>query len=395
MLQKKNALPDKIACKIQPGNDILFTMNKKLKVAFIITGITFVILGIAIALFIKNANRIIKHELEAFLGKDFSVERIDLHWGKVEAFDISFRNPAGREVFKTDRLTLEADFIGLFKKEYILSNLSIVNPYLFLEKNPKGNLMNPFQKKGPSREREKPMPPVFFKKIEVTNGSLDYLNRSVSSKGVLTKLRNVEFDFKDLTFPLKDNFSGYALSANIPGKQKTGTLRSNGKIKLLNKDMDGKIEIKKLDITEFKPYYQKKGDVNVTNGTLDMNMDVKIKSNKINAPGKAALKDIEFERGSGLGSTFLNLPLSAVISFLKNHDNEIVVNFVVEGDLNNPKFNLRESLMNKISIGMAEKLGLSIQRIGESIVETGAEGAKEVGKSIQGIGEGIKRIFER
>jgi hypothetical protein len=239
------------------------------------------------------------------------------------------------------------------------------------------------------------MPPVFFKKIEVTNGSLDYLDRSVLSKGVLTKLRNVEFDFKDLTFPLKDNFSGYSLSANIPGKQNTGTLRSNGKIKLLNKDMDGKIEIKKLDITEFKPYYQKKGDVNVTNGTLDMNMDVKIKSNKINAPGKAALKDIEFERGSGLGSTFLNLPLSAVISFLKNHDDEIIVNFVVEGDLNNPKFNLRESLMNKISIGMAEKLGLSIQRIGESIVETGAEGAKEVGKSVQGIGEGIKKLLER
>ena len=87
------------------------------------------------------------------------------------------------------------------------------------------------------------------------------------------------------------------------------------------------------------------------------------------------------------------MPLSAVVSFLKNNNNEIVVNFVIEGDLDNPKFNLRESLMNKISIGMAEKLGLSIQRIGESIVETGAEGAKEVGKSVQGIGEGIKRIF--
>ena len=112
-------------------------------------------------------------------------------------------------------------------------------------------------------------------------------------------------------------------------------------------------------------------------------------------PGKAALKDIEFERGSGLGSTFLNLPLSTVLSFLKNHDNEIVVNFVIEGDLNNPKFNFRESLINKISIEMAEKLGLSIQRIGESIVENGAEGAKKVCKSVQGIGEGIKRIFER
>ena len=86
-------------------------MNKKLKVALIVTGVTVILFGIVIALLIKNANRIIKHELESFLGKDFSVQSIDLHWGKVEAFDISFRNPAGQDVFKTDRLILEADFI--------------------------------------------------------------------------------------------------------------------------------------------------------------------------------------------------------------------------------------------------------------------------------------------
>ena len=89
------------------------------------------------------------------------------------------------------------------------------------------------------------------------------------------------------------------------------------------------------------------------------------------------------------------MPLSAVVSFLKNNNNEIVVNFVIEGDLDNPKFNFRESFMNKISIAMAEKLGLSIKRVGESIVETGAEGAKEVGKSVEGFGEGIKKLLER
>src|SRR3990170_8596624 len=163
---------DKIACKIQPGNDILFTMNKRLKVAFIITGITFVILGIVIAVLIKNANRIIKHELESFLGKDFSVQRIDLHWGKVEALDISFKNPAGQEIFKTDRLILEADFIGLLKKQYILSHISLENPYILLKKDSKGEFVSPFPKKGSKTEGEKPMPPVFFKKIQIKNGSL-------------------------------------------------------------------------------------------------------------------------------------------------------------------------------------------------------------------------------
>lgn len=365
-------------------------MNKKLKVALIVTGVVVLVLIFAIALLIKNANRIIKHELESFLGKGFSVQRIDLHWGKVEALDISFKNPAGQEVFKTDRLILEADFIGLLKKQYILSHISLENPYILLKRDSKGKFLSPFPQKGSKTEGEKPMSPVFFKKVQIRNGSLDYFDGSVSSRPVLTKLRNVEFEFKELAFPLRDNFSSYDLAASIPGKQNTGTLRSNGKIKLINKDMDGKVEIKKLDITEFKPYFQKKGDVNVTGGTLDMNMDLKIRSNKINAPGKAVLKELEFEKGAGIGNKFLNLPLSAVISFLKNNNDEIAVNFVVEGDLDNPKFNLRESLMNKISIAMAEKLGLSIKRIGESIVETGAEGVKEVGK---GIGEGIKKLF--
>ena len=370
-------------------------MKKGRRVALIMTVITLFILSIVIALLIKNANRIIKHELESFLGEDFSAKRIDLHWGKVEAIEISFKNPAGKEVFKTDRLVLEADFIGLLKKEYILSNLSFENPYILLEKDTKGEIVTPFPKKGSEKEDEKPIPPVFFKKIQVTNGSLDYLDRSASIKLVLTKLRNVEFEFKDLTFPLGDNFSSYNLSASIFGKQHVGSLRSNGKIKLANKDMDGKIEIKRLDITDFKPYYQKKGDANVTRGIIDMNMNVKIRSNEINSPGKAVLKDLEFERGSGMGNKFLNMPLSAVVSFLKNNNDEIVVNFVVQGDLNNPKFNLSESFMNKISIAMAEKLGLSIQRIGESIVETGAEGAKQVGKSAKSIGETITKFLKR
>jgi hypothetical protein len=375
--------------------DILYTMKKGFKIAFIAIGVAVLALIITVALLIKNANRIIKYELESALGKGFSVRKIDLHWGKVEALDISFRNPAGKEVFKTDSLILEADFIGLLKKKYIISDVYLKNPYILLEKDPKGEFVNPFLRKVPKKAEEKPIPPVFMKKIEVTKGSIDYLDRKVSNTPVVTRLRGIELEFTDITFPLEDNYSPYTLSASIPGNQSTGILNSKGKIKLMNKDTDCKIEIRGLDITAFKPYFQKKGDVNVTKGTLDINMDVKVKSKNINAPGKAMLRDLEFEKGSGIGGTFLNIPRSAVINFLKNNNNEIVVNFILEGDLDNPKFNLRESFMDKISIAIAEKLGLSIKKVGESVVGLGAEGAKEIGKSIKGIGVNIKKIFEK
>lgn len=371
-------------------------MKKGLKIGLISIGAIVIILGIIIALLIQNANKIIKRELESALGKGFSVRTVDLRWGRVDAFDISFKNPAGKEVFKTDRLRLEADFMGLLKKHYVISNLSLRNPYIFLETDRDGKLINPFVRKEPPKEKvEKPLPPVLIKKIVITGGALDYLDRKVSGTPVLTKVRDMELGLKEIAFPFGDNFSTYTLSANIPGNQSTGSLKSHGEIKPKTKDMDCKVEVRKLDVTSFKPYYQKKGDVNVTKGTLDLDMDAKVSSKKLNAPGTAVLKDLEFERRTGLGGTFLSVPLSGVVTLLKNNNNEIVVNFVLEGDLDNPKFSLREDFMRKVTIAMAEKLGLSVKRIGESIVVFGAEGAKEVGKEVEGIGESLRKILKR
>ena len=370
-------------------------MKKGLKITLISLAAVVLLLVIAFAFLIKHANKIIKYELESQLGKGFSIKQISLHWGKVEAFDVNFKNPAGKEVFKTDHLILEAGFMGILRKEYIISNVSLKNLYILLETDNKGNLLAPFTQKEPTKEiAEKPLPPIVINKIEIKNGALDYLDRKVSKTPVLTKLRDIELEFKDIAFPLGDNFSTYTLSANVPGNQSIGILKSKGKIKPKTSDMDCKVEIRKLDITAFKPYYQKKSDVNVTKGTLDLDMDTKVTSRKMNAPGKAVLKDLDFEKRPGVGGTFLNIPLSAVILFLKNNNNEIVVNFVMEGDLDNPKFTLREGFMDKVSIAMAEKLGLSVKRIGESIVILGAEGTKEAEKGVKGIGESIKKLFK-
>jgi len=371
-----------------------YRMKKGTKIAFIVLGAIALILSISIALLIRYANTVIKYELESLLGKDFSVRKIDLHWGRVEALDISFRNPAGKTILKTDSLVLEADFMGILRKKYIISNLSLKNLYLFFEKDMKGNIINPLpQRKIKEEETKKQNIPVIIKKINVKNGSLDYLDRKVSP-AVLTKLRDIELELKDITFPFEENFSTYILSASIPGSHSTGMLKSKGKIKFKTKDTDYNVELRRLDITGFKPYFQKKSDVNVKKGNFDLDMDVKIKLRKINAPGRAVLRDLDFESGSGIGNTFLSIPRSAVINFLKNNNNEIVINFVLEGDLDNPKFNIRESFIEKVTIAIAENLGLSVKRIGESIVILGTEGVKEVGKGVKGIGESIKKIFE-
>lgn len=54
---------------------------------------------------------------------------------------------------------------------------------------------------------------------------------------------------------------------------------------------------------------------------------------------------------------------------------QLAVDFVVSGDLDNPKFNLAENFMARLSYGIAEKLGVSNKDIGGSVIGIGTDGS--------------------
>jgi Domain of Unknown Function (DUF748) len=360
----------------------LFTF---IAVVIVLTGTT--------VLLIKNANRIIKHELDHLLGKDFTVQEIRLKWNEVEALNVSYKNSEGKIVFRTDSLVLSTDFTGLLKKDYTVSNAVLKNPYLFFETDKKGHLKMPF----PSQKEkggEKPSPALRIQKIEIENGSLDYLDRKAPGEPVLTELRDINLESENIIFPLKDNLSDYRFTARISGKLSAGTVQSQGKINMKTLDMDSKIKVNDLDVTHFKPYFQKKGDMNIKRGFLDLNMDVNIISGKIKAPGRAALKDLQFESAKSAGGKFLSLPAHAVLLFLRDKGDQIDFHFILEGDLGNPKFSIREGLVERLSLGIAGKLGLPLKKIGESVTGLGAEGVKQIGEGMKGAGEGVRKIFQ-
>jgi hypothetical protein len=385
-------------------------MGKKTKV-FLIAVVCFVaILGVSIALLVKYANRIIESELEKRLGKNFSIERIDLRWGSVEAVGVALKNRQGKEVVKVGNLLVKADFMGLLRKQYIISSVTVKDPYLFVEIDKKGNIVNPAlppelspeqaaakkaqEKAAAKKPPEQAMPPITIKKIEVVNGSVDYLDEKTPVRPVLLKVRDIGLVVHDVSVPFADRFSRFTMSAAIPGKLSTGTLKSDGRIKIKTKDMDLKATLRNLDVTPLKPYFEKESPVDVTKGFLDLDLTVKVASEKLHAPGTAVLKQLEFRSGPGMSAKFMGAPLSLVAAFLKNSNNEIPLNFVIEGDLNNPKFDIKENAMHRISIALAEKLGLPIKGIPEAATGIGAKAAHGVESSVKGIGQGLKKLFK-
>lgn len=381
--------------------------RKGLTIFLISSGVVVCLVLIAVVFLVKYANVIAKSRIEKTLGKDFSIGRIELKWGSVRAQDIVMRNRVGKEVIKVEGLVVRASFMGLLRKKYIISSVVVEKPYMYVEVDNKGHLVSPAfpvgekatgkEKKegGEAHRPEAAQPPIVLKKIVVVQGSVDYLDRKSPSVPVMTRVRDINMEMRDLTVPFTNDLTRYTLRAAIPEGRSTASVKSEGKIRLQGKDMECTAAVRGLDITHFKPYYHGSRSVNITRGLLDLDVRAEIVSRKVHAPGKAVLKGLEFESRPGLGNRFMGVPITLVLAFLKKSGDQIPVDFVVAGDLSNPRFNIAENFTNGLAFGVAEKLGFSVKDIGGSVFGVGAEGTRKVGEGIQDIGEGIKKMFKK
>jgi hypothetical protein len=75
------------------------------------------------------------------------------------------------------------------------------------------------------------------------------------------------------------------------------------------------------------------------------------------------------------------------VNALKTNDNQIAVDLVLEGSIDNPKFSVRENMATRLAVGLAKTLGLSV-------IETGGTVIIQSGRIMKRVGDVIKQIFK-
>ncbi len=337
------------------------------------------VLIVATFLLIRNANRLLKYQLEQFLGKGFTVGSIELSWNGVQAEKVALARPDGKQAFSAEVLSVTADIFGLVRNERTVSALSLEEPYLLVEFDRNGGLipyrpqsMNAREKSGSGKQISRP---VLVKEMKIRGGSLHYIDRKVQGGPVRLKFRAVRLDAGSMFIPPGNVVTAYELVTEVEAKGGNGRVSASGTLNMETRDTKTKLRIRDVDVTELKPYYQKTGDVSVTKGRISVDADILIKNSRITSSGTIVLRDLEFESRSG---TFLGLPLAAVIALLKDRENRIDLDFSIEGDLKNPKFNIRDSLVQKVAIALARALGMPIEAIGRSVFDFGGSALKKL-----------------
>ncbi len=177
----------------------------------------------------------------------------------------------------------------------------------------------------------------------------------------------------------------------MKGVRRDGRGSLTGWAEFASKDSSVKTELRSVDLVAFQPYLSKAAETRIQKGSLDLESE--LRNNHLLAPGKVVISDLEFAPATGALDTFMGVPRSAVVNFLKNKDNKIAMNFTIEGDINNPQFTLREAVATRWASSMAEMLGVSIRAVAEGVGTLGRKSVETAGEAVKGLGGALQGLF--
>lgn len=292
-------------------------------------------------------------------------------------------------VSRVRRLSFSAALEGA-KKPLLLSDLTLVKPYLRLQTDRRGKLVSPVPG-GPPKKAEAGKEdfglPVVVKNLKIEGGELLYLDGKIARPPHPVRITDIDLTADQLAFPADGRVTAFRLAARMPGSQGTGELSASGTTALASLDTGAAVALRNLDLTAFKPYVRRKGDVDITGGFIDLDVDLGIRGRMLRAPARSVLRDLRFAGRGGLTDRFLGVPRDLVVNALSTGGNRIEIDFVVEGSLDNPTFSLQESMVTRLTIALARSLGLSA-------VESGGQAVIQGGRILRGVGDVMKELMK-
>lgn len=356
------------------------------------SAITALLLVIGVVLIYANLSRVAEAGLRRVLGPELGIGRAEMHWNRISFHKVSIHGRGADNLprLQIERLTVTPSLRTLFAGRFQIGSIQVEKPQILIEITADGKVVNPLPTLAAERERKSGSSGKAFAvtigNIVIRNGELTIQDRHVARLGGqglsnpseryhLVRFTDVSFTAGRLDLPDTGRPVPFKLTCQAPEK---GTLKFEGTVVPATMDGSAVLALRQWDITRFRPYYQKPGDMTVTRGSLSADSTISIRERLLNAPGNVRLKDMTVN-ASGSRSFFLGMPAKGVLWFMENNKDEIIVNFIVSGRLDNPKFKVKQAFMDQFGSALARKMGIPLLGdMGKGLVDLGAKGVKGI-----------------
>ncbi len=356
-----------------------------------------VTLSIAVIVGYRMGVRLLQGRIVEALGPGSRVTGLKVNWFTLELLGVSIDAPKGwpaARALEAQRIIIVPDLRSLLSERIRIASVVVEKPYISMLRTPGKLRMVPslIETEDNKQHSSAAAGAATISAIDLKDGVVELYDATVSQPPLKVSIEQIEAAIRDLAVPTSGK-THFELTGVVKGSKRDGRVKISGWVGSGAADSSSRIVLTAVDLVAFQPYLVKKNEVRIARGSLDLNLDSEVRKNKLDGKGKVVMRDLAFAPARGFFDTFMGLPRSAVIGFLKDNHNAIDIDFTLKGDTKNPNFFLNENLSTRIAIGMAGQLGVSIKNAAGGIGTLGRKGVEGAGSVIEGAGTAVKRLF--
>jgi len=403
-----------VGCSNQPrdAKKTMKTLKKILVIAVIIFALLF---AIAYAVLFFQGKAIITRQLEGALQRKVNLD----YGGLTLPFNIEIRNLDIPGLVKVDDVFASLSLLGLFTGNTTFNDLKLIRPKFIYERTPASSaqasantaITAPASSAQPKAKPEnKQKANLVVKHLNIKDGVLDFIDRTVEGEAVKLTVKEIEFDVTNLyTYP-RSVFTNFDLKGKIPWQQgqEEGKIEARGWLNLFKKDMQATLKIADIDGISLYPYYAQWVDLEkarIEQAKVNLISNIKSVNNNLTAECRLELTDITFKpRAPEEEQNKAEKIAAAVLDIFKAlNKGKVVFKFTIKTKMSNPIFgfnDVKDAFETKLAEGIRNKR-ITAQdvikfpgRLAEGTAKSAADLSRAFIDGVFTIGNEVKKAFE-
>ena len=350
----------------------------------------------------RTAVGVLKGKVVQALGPGSEIKELKVGWSGVEVEGLRIKGSPGwpaKDALRAERVTIVPSLLSLLSGEVQVGSITIDRPYVSALRTRDGRLQvvpslltrRDTRSQAPGKATNgASSPTVTLSRITLKEGVVELFDATVARPPLKIRMEQIQASVRNVVTPTLEGKTNFDLTGVVKGVQQDGRATVSGWAEVMSKDSSVKLRLRSVDLVAFQPYLSKAAETRLRKGALDLDLDSRVEKKQLNAPGRVVITDLEFTREGG---TFMGVPTSAVVGVLKDQDDKIEIDFVIEGDIDNPRFSLNEYFAKRVGSAFAGSIH-EVEALGrKALEEASRETVKEVGKSSKGA-EGVLKEVE-
>lgn len=335
--------------------------------------VTLLLLVVALAVAWQVALRQLQQTVVAALGPHGTLSSMQVGWSGVALHGLRIAAAPGggwpaEDELRAARVLVTPDLWATLRGRPAASRILVEEGYVSLLRARDGRLRllpSLLEAAGGTgatgRSDGRGLPGVEIGRIELQRSEVAWFDASVRRPPLAVRLTDIHATVGPVALPALDVPTRIDLKAVVKSKQRDGRLSIEGELTAATRDAALQVRLQGVDLLALQPYLLRVSQGGVRRGTMDLDLRATVRQQRLNAPGRLVLTGLE------LGDAGLaGVPRQAVLAFLSRNE-RIELDFVLEGQFDDPAFSLNENLATRVASGLAEKLGVSLGGVVEGV----------------------------